>query len=421
MAKLMSLRQFRLLLTAFIAPLIIAGCGGKGSSAEPPAGGLTVSAGDTQATVTFTAAPGVEYWLFYAPGTSISSTNLKGIPGALARLNIGSPYVVTGLTNGTTYSFTINGRVDNGPGGPDAAVVSVVPRLAGTTMSGWKGQSGTLGTTDMHGVVYGSTTSVTTGTYVAAGYGGVIYSSTDGITWTAVNTSSTIDMTGVTNGLGRFIAVGLGGRVLSSTDLVTWTESASGTTQNLYAVATGGSISVAVGANGTIRYSTDVGTWTAAASVPTTNHLYGVTYTSSGLWIAVGANGTLLTSGDGSTWTSATTNTTADLKSAGFAYAATGGLAASTYVAVGAGGTVLKSTDGTTWTVQTLSPAVNLNGVVVTNQFVVVGTGGAAFTSLDGITWSNLTTTPAKDLFGLTKASNQYIAVGAAGTALYAN
>ena len=59
----------------------------------------------------------MKYWLFYAPSTSITSTDWINIPGSRALLNVTSPYVVTGLANGYTYSFTVNGRNGDGPGG----------------------------------------------------------------------------------------------------------------------------------------------------------------------------------------------------------------------------------------------------------------------------------------------------------------
>ena len=127
----MSFFSIRQALAAFCVAVMVSACGGSGSSAPPPAGGITVTPGDGTATVTWTSAPDVKYWLFYAPSTSITSTDWINIPGSRALLNVTSPYVVTGLANGYTYSFTVNGRNGDGPGGAGSPSVSIIPRPAG--------------------------------------------------------------------------------------------------------------------------------------------------------------------------------------------------------------------------------------------------------------------------------------------------
>ena len=278
------LSRRRLVVGALLGSVILAGCGGKGSSANAPTGGITVTPGDTQVTITWQQDAGVEYWLWYAPGSTINPSD-SNTPGIRYHINIGSPYVVTGLTNGTQYAFALNGRINGGKGG-DYAYGTTTPRLAGTT---WTAVTNL--TADMRGLAYGTTSTVTTATYVAAGTAGAAFSSTDGHTWTALtNPAGSANVNAMTVGLSTFIAVGDGGAIYYSTDLSTWTQATSNTTNRLTAVATSGSVAVAVGESGTIRYSTSAGTWTTAASVPTgIGHLYGISYTPSGLWIAVGA------------------------------------------------------------------------------------------------------------------------------------
>ena len=402
------LSRRRLVVGALLGSVILAGCGGKGSSANAPTGGITVTPGDTQVTITWQQDAGVEYWLWYAPGSTINPSD-SNTPGIRYHINIGSPYVVTGLTNGTQYAFALNGRINGGKGG-DYAYGTTTPRLAGTT---WTAVTNL--TADMRGLAYGTTSTVTTATYVAAGTAGAAFSSTDGHTWIALaNPAGTANVNAMTVGLSTFIAVGDGGAIYYSTDLSTWTQATSNTTNKLTAVATSGGVAVAVGENGTIRYSTSAGTWTAAASVPSgIGHLYGISYTPSGLWIAVGAGGVVLTSSDGTNWTQRTSGTAATLYGVSGMATTSGSTTTYTYVATGAGGQVLTSSDGTTWTASTVSPAVTLYSVIGSNQFVAVGANGAAFTSPDGVTWTYYAASSGNDLYTLMKAANQYIAVGA--------
>ena len=409
----MILRTLRLGFAVVLFSCLVSACGGRGSSAPPPAGGITVVPGDGQVTVTWTPDPGVDYWLFYAPTSSISTTTLSSTPGHRGVINVTSPYVLTGLTNGVTYSFTMDGRISGGPGGPGTPSVSAIPRPAGTT---WLA-GGTMGATDMHGIAYG-TASNAIAYYLSVGNGGAMYQSTDGVSWTVIPGGIAANLNAALYALGKFMTVGAAGNIFYSSDTLTWTASTSGTTQNLNAVATNGAFAVAVGDSGTIQYSTDGVTWYPAVSVPTGNNLYGISYSSSGLWVAVGAGGTLVTSSDGTNWSLGTSGTAVDLKSVAFRAATT--TYPASYAAVGLGGLVLTSSDGISWTSQTLSPASNLLAIVPTaSQFLAVGTGGAAFTSPDGIAWTSQTTGSSSTFFGLVNAQAQYVAVGLGGTSIY--
>jgi hypothetical protein len=404
----------RLKLAATLASVLLASCGGGGSATSPPASGVQLDPGDGQITVRWAADAGVEYWLGYLAGTSVSLA--YGAPHTWF-INVTSPYIMSGLTNGSPYAFSVNGRTDGGPGGAGTPSVYDTPRPGGVT---W--HTGTaMGTSAMRAVAYGIATD-TTVNYVAVGDAGAIYKGTNGITWTAVTTgpaSSTVDFRAATYAFTRFIAAGTSGKIFYSPDMATWTAATSTTTNNVNALASNGTIAVAVGANGTIQYSADGITWVAAATVPTTKNLNGVTYGASGVWLAAGDNGTLLTSTDGSTWTAQTNITpavTANLNAVAVQYTAL--TATYTYVAVGAGGVVVKSNDALTWTSASVSPAAGLSALVVpstNSQFLAVGLGGAAFTSPDGITWTARATGTTTGLVGLTFANAQYIAVAANG------
>jgi len=406
----------RLFFANLLLTLLLSSCGG-GSSAPPPAGGITVVPGDGIVTISWTADPGVEYWLLYAPATSVSTKNLIG-PHAWAT-NVTSPYVLTGLVNGVTYAFTLDGRVNGGPGGAGTPSVAVVPRPAGAT---WTAGSGS-GSSDLRGLTYGIATDPATaiGTYnflaagkaPGAGQPGALFKGTDGVNWTAITTGPVADFNAAIYTLSKYLVLGSGGTIAYSTDLSTWTASSSNTTQTLNAVSGNGALTVAVGNAGTILYSADGITWTAAAAVPTTQDLRGVTYYGGGLWMAVGTNGTILTSTDAINWTAATSGSTSNLNGV----IATSYSSTVRYIAIGDSGVVLTSPDATTWTSQVLGSGNLYDVAQVSSQFLIVGAAGSAFTSpyTDGVVWTARTTGTAADLYAAIGAIYKYIVVGQAG------
>lgn len=453
----MTLHSLKIFLVSLISVIFITACGGD--SAPAPTG-LTARAGESSVTVTWDMAPGVEYWLFYGPSSAVpaSTDNMKGwigVAGGASYMRVTSPYLVTGLVNGTSYSFSVNGRTGGGPGGPGATPVSVAPRIAGTSWT--PGSTASTFGSDLRAVVFGTTSSTatpaSTATYLAAGSGGAMYSSVDGASWTPLNyTSNTNALFGAAYLANSYTLVGQGGVILTSSDLSTWTSPTtnpaltSGAT--LYAVANNRSnLMVAVGAGGLIMTSADGITWTSRTS-PVSQDLYAVTYSTFnqgsntlGTWLAVGAAGTLVQSVDaGVTWTAVNLASVTTQSLRGVAYGAstsTAGVVTPAFVAVGDGGTVLTSADGLTWKAQTLPGAPTLHAVLATEtlgsllptvvtQYVAVGEGGALLTSTDGVTWGNATVTPAnsKTLYAITRNTSAgklgYTAVGAAGTNLSA-
>lgn len=438
----MSLFSIKSTIAMFAAAALLSACGGSGNPAPPPVGGLKVEAGEAGATVSWTAVPGVEYWLYAAPASTIckncGANDWKSITGAvskgLSNAPIYSPYFFSGIANDTVYAFIMDGRVNGGPGGDATPSVSTTPRLAGAL---WK-SGGNLGTGDIKGIAFGpifnsaNNTYATSGSYLGMGANGAKYQSTDGLSWTANTTSDTTHWLSTLYALNKFIGIGQGGAVSYSTDLKTWTTANSGVTQNLNAMATNGSMVVAVGNNGTIIRSTDAVTWIAATATPNTLPLYGVGYTVNGVWVAVGAAGTLLTSSDGATWTAVSSGTTADLKSVASMsnIIATNNVFATVYsmVVTGNNGTLLQSVDSVKWALQSMGTNANLNavvasvGVLPSNQFVAVGNAGLALTSTDGITWTARTTQTSQNLNVLFRGlspQTRYIALGANGSTVY--
>ena len=61
-----------------------------------------------------------------------SAINMTSPPGNHAWItsNVTSPLVISGLTNGVTYSFAMDGRISGGPGGAQTPSVSATPAAA---------------------------------------------------------------------------------------------------------------------------------------------------------------------------------------------------------------------------------------------------------------------------------------------------
>ena len=404
------MNRFIQLMASLAITALLNGCSNKSSSADAPPDFKAV-AGDSSVTITWTAAADVEYWVFYAKGSNVTSTNWLSL-GGTAVTKVTSPYTLGGLINGTTYSFTMNGRKNGGPGGSGAPTQVLTPRLAGAN---WV-TGAPLGTARLNGVGATATSNV------AVGAGGAIFSIVTGAAAvTQINPAAPADLNAVANGGLGFAAIGNAGTVIFTTDALTWATKTSGTVADLYALATPATGAFAAfGAAGTIITSTDASTWISVTS-GTTKNLYGGVY-GGARYVAVGAEGTLITSTNGTTWQTIAVNTTRDLRAVGFAALVTTSgtttTTTNTYVALGAAGTLLTSTDGLAWTLRTPLSTGNINAVVYGGQFVAVGANGAIFTSADGIVWQTQTSGTTNELTAIARTATGYVAVGAAGTYL---
>ena len=395
----------RILLVA--GALFIAGCGGglsSGSSANPPSD-VKVTPGDSGVTVTWTMEPGVEYWVFTAATTNLTTGNWATQPQARAVRDARSPTVITGLANGTTYSVTVNGRKDGGPGGEGSTSISFVPRLAGLVWT-----PGTpLQVAELRGLSFAALTFP--GIYVTVGSAGAAFISADGVSWTAVSTGVTTQLNASVYGGGRHVAVGAGGTIITSPEAQVWTRQTSPTTNDLNGIAVAGNGLVAVGNGGTIIRSPDGGVSWASSNSGTTANLNAVTAFGNS-YVAVGANGTILTSNDAESWTPQTSGTTKTLRSV--AFSATLPL----LVAVGDDGTILTSPDAITWTPSTSGTTVNLNGVSLGGQFTAVGDLGTILVSTDGKNWNRVASGTTSKLNAVLFGLVGYAAVGVGGVNL---
>ena len=85
----------------------------------------TATAGDTQASVSFSAPASTG-------GAAITSYTVTSSPGGLTVSGVASPLTVTGLTNGTAYSFSVTATNSAGTGSASSASNSVTPQAAQT-------------------------------------------------------------------------------------------------------------------------------------------------------------------------------------------------------------------------------------------------------------------------------------------------
>jgi hypothetical protein len=399
------------LFLASAAFALLAGCGKQGSEAEPPAN-FRVVPGDASVIVSWDAEPDVDYWIFFGTGTGITTDNWANRNG-VAIPNATSPRIITGLRNGVTYSFTINGRKDRGPGGPGAPTQEAVPMVAGSTWA----PGAPLGTARLNSIAAGT---IITGFGVATvGDGGAIFSGVNAqpLTPAATIPSGTADLTAVWYGLFRFFAGGPNGTLLESLDGVTWVARTSGTTATIYGGATSlANTVVGVGSGGVVLTSSDGTSWSTQNS-NSNNDLYAVTYGSQS-FVAVGALGTMLVSGDATNWSTLNQFTERDLRGVAFGAipSAEGTAFVNTYVAVGAGGTVLRSTDAVNWAVLPPFTTANLTAVTYGGRFVAVGEGGVIFTSINGIDWESASSGTTNHLRSVVRQLSGYTAVGDQGT-----
>lgn len=399
-----------LLVLASTAFAFLSGCGSDGGSAADPPADFRVVAGDGSVIVSWTPEPDVDYWIFFGPGTTINTSNWANQGGTVIP-NAISPRIITGLANGVTYSFTINGRKDRGPGGSGAPTQVATPMQAGAN---W--EVGTpLGSARLTSIAGGS---LGTGfTLASVSESGAIYTSvnlgpmterTNPVPGTALNT--------VWYGLRGFVAGGANGTLLLSVDGSTWTTLTSGTTSTIYGGASSTVASyIAVGAGGLVVSTNDVTSWTTRNVG--SNDLYAATH-GGNRFIAVGAAGTIHWSTDGTNWASPEAITDRALRGTAYGVipSTTGGVATNVYVAVGDGGTVLRSEDGAAWTAVTPFTTADLLGITYGGRFVAVGAGGVIFTSTDGLAWEARTSNTTADLTAVARQLSGYTAVGSAGT-----
>lgn len=224
---------------------------------------------------------------------------------------------------------------------------------------------------------------------LAVGLSGQVLRSTDaGVSWTAEARPTSKNLYSVSVGDSVAVITGEEGTILVSTDAgVSWSPRTAGTASVLFGVSVSGRTAVGVGGQGAIVNSDNGGAgwglqilgpsqqlffyctsfvnattgWAAGAyqatgsiilkttlygfvwtveSAPTTNALFGISFTSTDSGTAVGAGGTVVRTTDGGgTWLSGESNTQQSLNAVSFVDGTRG-------VAVGDSGTILRSAAG---------------------------------------------------------------------------
>lgn len=387
------MKRFLNLILFVLTTLLLAGClGGKsevfqfGSSAAPPSN-LKAVAGDGEVTLTWNSQPGVEYWVFYAPGEGVTTDNWD-TRGGQALPKATSPYTVPFLKNGQLYSFTVNARIDGGPGGPGAPSITATPRSLGDD---WSDNGPRPAPGNLNAIIYRNNR------FIVAGNQGALYSSPDlengKPTWTKLTTPATADLYAITYGNSLYLAAGANGIILRSENGTSWTTQTSGVNKALNALDYGldgnaQPVFVAAGETGTILTSPDGKNWTRRNSNTLWN-LKAVLFTGA-YWVAVGDAGTIRLSLDSITWLKPETVggplLPPNLNSV------TIGLDRNNQpllVAVGGLGAQLTSqNNGATWTHSTINAGTHFRGLTYGRRFIAVGPFGAIYTSLDGSNWT---------------------------------
>src|SRR5262245_37474906 len=104
-----------------------------------------------------------------------------------------------------------------------------MPAMTASAASSWTVRpTGTL--SDLESAAFG-------GAFVAVGKGGVIMRSLDGVTWKAMESTTSSDLASVTFAASRYVAVGSAGTILTSPTGEFWTKADAGTKETFYAVA----------------------------------------------------------------------------------------------------------------------------------------------------------------------------------------
>ena len=262
------------------------------------------------------------------------------------------------------------------------------------------------------------------GRYVAAGWSsctdfGVAFTSEDGRNWTVRANGCTPSQTplgliGLAHGEGTFVAVGWLGSIYSSSNGIDWVNRMWGPFYNFDSVAYGGGLFVAVGdgdlfSGGTTRtniYTSPDGiTWTPRVSVAPPEEgrwILGVAF-GAGKFVAVGYGGYSYTSTNGSTW-NRNQIASSDLSQVSFC----NGLF---FVPYGQG-VNLVSPDGLSWVSMTNDTQVRFAEIVYGNGLYVAGGYSSTLDSVGILTSTNATNWVQRKLLPRSWGDIRSIAIG---------
>lgn len=286
----------------------------------------------------------------------------------------------------------------------------------------WVARTGDL--SDVSDVTFGDNT------FLAVGLNGQMLRSTNGTSWTTISSSGIPELTpflsslvdvGHADGTTLVLAGGgsLNGVIYRSTNGVSFDQVSFGQSGTFYRLGSGNGIWTAVGAVtffpqsfAAVQTSSNDGQSWTTYQIGDYGTLRGVTF-GNGQFVAVGAspgagtNSPVLTSTDGVQWALQDSGT--NLTLSGVAYGN------GVYVAVTGTTNVLVSADGTNWMTRGLGVSAFPTAITFANgQFVGVG-GFQAVRSVDGNIWTLHATGAAGGLLGITHGGDAFLAVGSAG------
>jgi hypothetical protein len=234
--------------------------------------------------------------------------------------------------------------------------------------------------------------------FVVGNYGSIT-TSPDGNTWTRRSSGTIADLGAVLHDGTRFVASGSGGTILTSPDGSAWTQLTTGSTADFNLLAYSGARYVTAGFSG-IYHSTNLTTWTAVAGT-TFDRWTAIAY-GGGRFVVANSATTLgtRTSTDGVTWSAATTITGAGGNTSALVHG--NGLFVLTMVGFGSTpAKIYTSADGTGWAQRAadlLPIGTSVFSIAFGNgRFVALTGNQRALTSTDGINWTShtLPATPA--------------------------
>ena len=149
-----------------------------------------------------------------------------------------------------------------------------------------------------NGIAYGN------GKYIAVGYNGKIYSSTNKTTWAEETSGVNVYLSGIAYGNGKFVAVGDSGTIISSSGNGTWTAETSGTATSIKSIAFGNNL-FACSDGSNVYYSSGNGTWNSTSRYASDGKIMFCTDRFCIVLASSEDSMSWYTSTDASTWTSA--------------------------------------------------------------------------------------------------------------------
>jgi hypothetical protein len=368
-------------------------------------GGQTYTLKITENTARYTAKDGDDYEL--TAGTNKSAGKVDNVAGSELTLKPSNATATFTATISGKNLTALNGTItwtDKKTTAAPGELIGTGGNSGGSSGSGWTAvTTNVFDGNAIKSIAYGG------GKFVAGNNDGKMAYSSDGITWTAINTTlGTSDINAIIYANNKFVAVGNGG-IATSTDGTTWTVAATttvwGSSGGIKGIAYGNNRFVAVGAQGRKAYSTDGTTWTRGTGGNPITDLNAIAY-GNNKFVAVGLNATLEYSSDnGATWT----------EGSFISYTSTNAIiyANNKFVAGANGGNMAYSTDGVTWTAVSYSTfgETSIRAIAYGNgKFVAGGERGKIATSTDGVTWTagNI----GDDTYGIAYGGGKFVAVG---------